>query len=248
MQASDIPRFLETGGAAIVFASMFLIGGRIHPMSLILRHQRSMLSFSSGIAMAYVFAHVMPELEGARADFVKFTALPVLNEGRAVYFLALVGFLTFYSLDHLSQVARTAAAEGRPVPDLSVKVVSFAGYVFLIAYLLVNNLEESPLDIALYALAMAVHFLTFDHTFREEPGTAYVRRGHLYLAGAAVLGWAAGWAIALPRDVLALMLGFLSGGIIMNSATDELPREKTGEIIPFVVGAVIYALILIPLK
>jgi hypothetical protein len=248
MQTADIPRFLETGGAAVVFAAMFLVGGRIHPMSVILRNQRSMLSFASGIAMAYVFAHVMPELEGARATFVEFTSMPVLNEGRAIYFFALIGFLTFYSLDHLSKVARTAAAEGRPVPDLSVKVVSFAGYVFLIAYLLVNNLEEKPLDIALYALAMAVHFLTFDHTFREEPGTAYARRGHLYLAGAAVLGWAMGWAIALPRDILALMLGFLSGGIIMNSATNELPKEKTGEIVPFIAGAIVYALILIPLK
>ncbi len=248
MQAANVSRLLETGGAAMAFAAVFLLGGRIRPLSIIIRNPRTLLSFSSGVAMAYVFAHVMPELEGARQTFIKFTSMPVINEGRAIYFFALVGFLTFYSLDHLSAVARKAAAEGRPAPNLSVKVLSFAGYVFLIAYLLVDNLEESPTDIALYALAMGVHFLTFDHTFREEPGDGYARRGHYYLAAAAVLGWGMGWLIALPRDILALMLGFLSGGVIMNSATDELPKEKTGEILPFIAGAVSYALILIPLK
>jgi len=241
-------RFLETGLAALVFASVFLLGGRIHPFQLLVRSPRTVLSFSSGIAMAYVFVRVMPELEGARAMFVKFTALPVMNEGRAVYLLALLGFLLFYSIDHFTRVARRAAADGKPGPDLSLKAASFAGYVFLIAYLLVDNLEVSAISIALYAIAMAVHFLTFDHSFREDPGDRYARRGHLYLAGAALLGWGAGWLVVLPRDVLALLLGFLSGGIIMNSATDELPREKTGEVIPFIAGGITYALVLLPLK
>jgi hypothetical protein len=244
----DERSILETGAAALVFAAVFLVGGHVYPMRAILRNERSMLSFSAGIALAYVFVHVMPELSAARDTFVKFTFLPTVFQGMAVYFLALLGFLFFYSLDQLSKQARLATAEGEPAPGFDLKLIGFTGYVCLISYLLVNNLESSALASAAYALAMAVHFITFDHSFREAPGDAYARRGHLLLAAAALVGWGLGLAIALPRGALALMLGFLSGGIIVNTAILELPTGKDGKMWPFIAGALTYGTLLISLR
>jgi hypothetical protein len=237
----DIERLLETGAAVLILLCVFLAGGRIRAASLLLRSPRSLFSFASGIVMAYVFVYVMPELSRARTTFVNSTSLPLVNEGMAIYFLALLGFLTFFSLNRLGP----DSAEPGPAPMISVKVVSFAGYVFLISYLLVDNLRETPASIALYAAAMAVHFLTFDHTFRDDFPDTYRRRGRFLLAAAALAGWGMAWVTALPRDILALMLGFVSGGVVMNSSADVLSRDNSGKIIPFITGAIVYALVLI---
>ncbi len=244
----DPLKVLATGATAILFAAMFVLGGRIHPMPALLKSRRSALSFSSGIALAYVFVHVIPELAGARDTFLKVNLAPHVFAGMGVYFVAMLGFLTFYSLDRLSARARSAAAEGAPAPDFDLKLLGFAGYVALVSYLLVDNLEDSALASSEYALAMAVHFLAFDHSFREERGAAYARRGPLLLAGAALAGWGLGLVIVAPRDALAMMLGFLSGGVIVNAAILELPTGANGKMWSFIAGAVVYGLLLVNLR
>lgn len=236
----------ETGVATLAFASVFLFGGRLYPLRALTRSKTSLISFSAGISLAYVFIHLMPELGGAREIFVRSTTLPVRFDGMVVYAAALLGFLVFFSLDHFTKQARVALTEGE-IPDFDAKVLGFAGYVGLVAYLLVNNLDHSAVAKAAYGFAMAVHFLTFDHAFREQPGLAYRRRGHLVLAAAAPVGWGLGQLFVLPPDVLALMLGFLSGGVIVNSMISELRREERGRLIPLLAGAALYSAILIPL-
>ncbi len=246
MHGLDTQKILETGAVTLVFTAVFLFGGRFYPMRMVSRGQRSILSASAGISLAYVFVHLMPELAGARLTFVRSTSMPTQFDGMVVYVLGLVGFLVFFSLDHFSKKARAQAADGK-VPDFRFKVVGFAAYVCLVAYLLVDNLDNSALASTAYAVAMGVHFLTFDHGFREEPGTGYERRGHLLLAAAAPVGWGLGLMFALPQDVLALMLGFLSGGVIVNSMITELPSNENGKLAPFLFGSIAYSAILIPL-
>ena len=62
-----------------------------------------------------------------------------------------------------------------------------------------------------------------------------------------VIGWGAGVAIAVPPYVVALLLAFISGAVIMNSAIMELPSDRDGRFGPFVTGGLLYALLLIPL-
>jgi hypothetical protein len=47
--------------------------------------------------------------------------------------------------------------------------------------------------------------------------------------------------------VLALLMAFIAGAIIMNSVIMELPSEKDGRFVPFMAGGLIYGLILLPL-
>jgi hypothetical protein len=246
MHGLDTLKIVETGAATLVFTGVFLFGGHFYPIHVVTRDRRTMVSVSAGVSLAYVFIHLMPELAGARLTFVSSTSIPTRFNGMIVYLLGLVGFLVFFSLDHFSKRARAEAAEG-DVSDFKIKVAGFAGYVCLVSYLLVNNLDNSALASTAYAVAMGVHFLTFDHGFREEPAGAYARRGHLFLAAAAPAGWGLGLSFALPQDILALMLGFLSGGVIVNSMVAELPSSKNGSLIPFLIGSVAYSAILIPL-
>jgi hypothetical protein len=95
---------------------------------------------------------------------------------------------------------------------------------------------------------MTCHFLAIDHALREEHGAAFDRTGRFVLAGTCVLGWGAGLLFAVPPFVLALLLAFVSGAVIMNSAIMELPSEKDGRFWPFVMGGLAYGLLLLPLS
>jgi hypothetical protein len=238
---------IETGAAALLFATTFLTGGRVHPLRALIRDRRSIISFGAGMSAAYVFVHVMPELHGVRRAFVESVSVPLRYEGMAIYFLALVGFLVFYGLDHLRAHLRETDEAGQAGLAFKLHVGGFAAYVLLMAYLLVHNLEETPVSIALYAVAIAFHFLAVDHALRDEHGAAYERVGRFVLAGMSVLGWGLGLLFPLPHYVLALLVAFISGAIIMNSAIMELPSEKDGRFLPFMIGGIVYGLILLPL-
>ena len=165
----------------------------------------------------------------------------------AIYFVALVGFLVFYGLDHLRARLRESARRSKAARRSDFTSAGFAAYVVLMAYLLVHDLAGTPTSTALYAFAIAVHFIGVDHALREEHGAAYERVGRFLLAGMAILGWGAGLLIDLPRYVLALCVAFVSGAIIMNSTIMELPSEKDGRFPPSWPAAMIYGLILVAL-
>jgi hypothetical protein len=244
MEANTI---FATGAAAALFAETFLVGSHIHPVKSLIRDRRTVISFAAGMTAAYVFVHLLPELHGARQTFAESASIELRHEGMAIYFLSLLGFLLFYGLDHLqSKLGESAEVEAEE-RAFRLHIGGFTAYVALMSYLLVHNLEGEAIDKVMYAVAIAVHFLGIDHAMREEHGEQYDRVGRLLLAGACLLGWGVGLIVLLPMPVLAMMVAFISGSIIMNSLITELPSEKDGRFVPFLAGGLIYGLILLPL-
>lgn len=202
------------------------------------------------MASAYIFVHLMPELHGAREAFAESASEFVPYEGLAIYFVALVGFLVMYGLEHMRQKASPSHERDDSAGEMlsfRFHVASFALYVLVMGYLLVHSLEESSVSVLIYAIAIAFHFLSIDHELRREYGHLYDRRGAYVLAGAALAGWGLGAIFALPLAALALLVALVSGAVIMNSAVMELPSDKDGRFWPFLTGGIVYGLILLPL-
>lgn len=245
--ALDSITIIETGAAALLFSATFLAGGRVHPFRSVFRDRRSLVSFGAGMSAAYVFVHLMPELQGVRHRFVESVDAASRFEGMAIYFLALAGFLVFYGLDHLRANLRKSSEGEQLGLNFKLHVGGFAAYVWLVSYLLLHSLEGTRVSLAVYAAAITFHFLSVDHALRHEHGAAYERIGRFVLAAIALLGWGAGLLFVLPPYVLALLVAFISGAIIMNSLVMELPAERDGRFLPFVAGGVGYGLVLLPL-
>jgi hypothetical protein len=235
-----VSEVVESAVAAALFATVFLAGARVHPLRALFHDRWITVSFCAGMSTAYVFVHMMPELHEARGVLVESASAPLPYTGMAVYVIALVGFLCFYGLQHLR---RRLGKESAHRTDVG----GFAAYVLLVGYLLVPRLDDSPMSLAAYAFAMACHFLAVDHSLREEHRAQFDRVGRFVLAGAAVLGWGLGLLVALPPYVSALVLAFVSGAVILNSAIAELPADKDGRFWPFVIGGLAYGLLLVPL-
>ena len=99
VEGMELAAVIETGAAALLFAATFLLGDRVRPFQALVS-PRSIVSFGGGMAAAYVFMHVMPELHGVRVTFAESVSAPLPYEGKGVYFFSLVGFLAFYGLEH----------------------------------------------------------------------------------------------------------------------------------------------------
>lgn len=237
---------LETGFAAVLLAATFVVGERTHILGRLLT-PRSLTSFGGGMAAAYVFLHVMPELHGARHAFTEAAAMALPYEGKAIYYLALAGFLSFYGIRHF-HTRQLSAREGKPDRlDFQVQIGGFAAYAWLMGYLLLRGLEAHHIAIGLYAVAMAFHCLAINRELSHEYGNDYRRTGRFILAGMALAGWASAALLDLPASLIPLLLAFLSGAVIMNSLILELPTEKDGRFWPFITGGLLYGLILLPL-
>jgi hypothetical protein len=238
---------VATGLAALALAAVVLAGGRMHPLNAVTRDQRKRVSFCAGMASAYVFVHVMPELEDMRLVFVESASVQTHFEGSVIYAAALIGFMSFYGLDHLRKQVSDSDTQQPEQAAFNLHVGGFAAYAALVGYLLARDLKEGQAPLLLFTTAMAVHFLAVDHALSEEHGDAYARRGRYWLAAMVPLGWAVGQLLALPLAVSALLVAFLSGAVIVNSSLMELPSDKDGHFMSFLAGGLLYALILLPL-
>jgi hypothetical protein len=238
---------IESAAAALLFCAVFLVVGRLHPFRWLAREERSAVSFGAGVATAYVFVHVMPELNTARHAFSESTSLPLRYEGMSIFYVSLIGFLLFYGLDHLRKRLHQSSTKERVGKAFKISITGFAAYVALMAYLLVHNLDDTPRSVALFAIAIAVHFVGVDRALHEEYGAVYERIGRYVLAAMSILGWGTGMLVTLPRSILASMVAFISGAVIMNSSITELPTESNGRFLPFMLGGLVYGLILLPI-
>lgn len=238
---------IATGLSTLVLALTFLVGGRVRPMRRMVRDEGRLLGLSAGVSIAYVFVHMMPEIAAARETYASSAKIPVIFRGILVYIVAMVGFMVYYGLDSVRMGLPKRADGQESRLSFGIHIGGFALYVWMITDLLVNRLEKTSLSVALYTVAMVAHFLTIDNSLFAQHKVPYERTGRWLLAAMCVVGWASGMLIPLPLYVLALMVAFVSGAIIMNSAIMELPHREEQRFLSFIAGGLLYAALLAPL-
>jgi hypothetical protein len=180
------------------------------------------LSAAGGIAVAYVFVHLLPEVAEAHE-----------RTGERAFPLALAGLVLFYAVEQHSSARRPRAFE--------FSMTSFAVYNGLIGYLIARGREE----LALFTLAMAVHFVVNDLALSEHHRETYDRVGRWLLAAAVLVGWAAGQVVELDEEMIGYAIAFIAGGVILNTIKEELPGERQARILPFLAGAAAYTVLLL---
>ncbi|RUT30272.1 hypothetical protein EMQ25_13240 [Arsenicitalea aurantiaca] len=186
-----------------------------------------LVSISGGIAIAYVFLHLLPEL--AAAEYEHFAETGPLGGERLLFSAALLGLVVFYGLEHAVKISRKESSDDTPSPfAFRLHLTAFALYNGLVGYLLMaGGLVEgqSPWP---FALAMSLHFLVNDRRFAVHHKARYARWGRWVLAGSVLVGALAGAMTLLGAQAIALLLAFLGGGIILNVLREELPPERDG--------------------
>jgi hypothetical protein len=207
--------------------------------------RRLWVSVAAGVSVAYVFVDVLPELaeqnhrlrEGVGEHGLAFA-------DHRIYLLSLLAFVVIYGLDHIVLAARQGAHEHTATPHVAERdavwwlhVGGFSLYSALIGYLLVERAEQGHAALAVYVLAMAVHFIIVNHSLAEEHGQSYRSVGHWLPALGVLLGWAGGLLAPLSPEIFARVFALLAGGIVITSLKTELPDGDRGRFLPFLAGA-----------
>lgn len=204
--------------------------------------------------MAYVFIHLLPELaenQEVIAETVSesFAFLAFLEDH--VYLVALVGLAVFYGLERAAKESRRrqpGSPENAPASAgvFWIHIVSFAVYNAVIGYLLVHR-EGGFRALVFFFVAMALHFVVNDRSLREHHRAIYHKVGRWLLAGAVVIGSTAGAFTEISEAALAVLIGFLAGGVILNVLKEELPEERRSRFSAFALGAAVYSTLLLAL-
>lgn len=204
-------------------------------------HKR-FLSFAGGISFAYVFISLLPELAQGQEALEKALRgfLPFLE--RHVYLVALFGFLFYYSIQNSPSSNKTA-------PWKNVHFwISMSGYVIfnlLIGSAIADSDNPDVQPLYLFTLAMGLHYFVNDHNLREKHKEQYEKKGRWILIIALIGGWILGLTIAISDALIAFLVSFAAGGVLLNVMCYELPKKSEEGTIYFSSGAILYAATLI---
>jgi zinc transporter ZupT len=234
--------------AVAVFVLVHLFVGRLQFLEGVPRSR--WLSLAGGVAVAYVFLHILPELSSHQLTLETHAATSRIAFLEAeIYLVALAGLSSFYGLERYVRGSRAEvrACGQADEPERRVfwlHIGSFAIYNALIGYLLVHREQPGVWSLVFYTVAMALHFVTNDYGLRHDYKQAYDREARWIIAAAVVVGWLLGLFVEVSEIGLALLFAFLAGGVILNVLKEELPEERKSRFLPFLSGVVSYAALL----
>lgn len=229
--------------AAAALALVHLAGARLVFLDRVPRP--AVLSVGGGIAVAYVFVHLLPELgaEQARLSDAAEGVLPFVEHH--AYLVALAGLVVFYAVEHATVRAKRSEEDAPPAATFRLALGTFAVKNVAIGYLLVHRLDDGATGLALFTLAMGLHFLVNDIGLGRNHRERYHRVGRYVLAAAPLVGVAIGEAVVVSEAAIAVLLAFVAGGVILNTLKEELPRERESRLSAFLAGAAAYAALLL---
>lgn len=234
--------------SVVLLSAVHLFSGRLHFLE---STPRSIwLSLAGGVSVAYVFVHLLPELAEGQTTVSETLAETESFLENHIYLLSLVGLAAFYGLERAANSSRRRKRV-RSREDTAgagvfwLHVSSFAAYNALIGYLLLHRIDAGVQALVLFSVAMALHFLVNDYSLREHHKAVYHRIGRWIVTAAILLGWMVGLFMEVSEATIALLIAFLSGGVILNVLKEELPEERKSRFWAFALGAAAYTVLLL---
>jgi hypothetical protein len=221
--------------SASVLGTVHLFGGRGRAARTWQRP--GVLAAASGISVAYVLVHLLPDLADEQRVWVQ-------ARGRArpewldqqVYVAALVGLIAADGLQRLARAGRY------PLVRYGVQEGAMTTYNLLIGYYLVRL--RHPLAAAMGTIAFGAHFAVDDHALDEAHGDRHRRYGRRVLSIAVLLGWLLGSTLRLRPAVLSAAFSLVAGGILLRSLQEELVSTHQTQFGAFVGAALVYTALL----
>lgn len=197
-----------TVACSLILALIHLYASKLKFLDTIPRSR--WLSMASGVSVAYVFVHLLPDLNEQQKILTKSKVFGFLEHH--VYLMALLSLAVFYGLERMVTRSQHQRTEG----VYWLHIASFAVYNALIGYLLFHREESGLVSLLTYAIAMGLHFIVNDYGLNQDHSQTYRRSGRWILAAAIVVGSVIGWSTNISTAAIFVLFSFLAGGIILN--------------------------------
>lgn len=206
--------------------------------------QARLASVGGGVAVAYVFVQLLPELaEGGRSltdlPIADYAPTPIIESG--LFLIALAGMLIVYSLDVVADSGR-----GSTRWLYRVHMLAFAAINAMYAYTMPSLLTTGVDYAVLFTVAIAAHTLLVDRTLARAHPDLF-RHEDRWIG---ILGVVVGLTIAAvfpPVDelTLAVATALLGGGLLMTTFREELPVASKARLAWLLGGAAVMTALLL---
>lgn len=252
---------------ALLLAGLHLAAPHIRRLPFI--PERATASFAGGLAVAYVFLHLLPEIaEGNEAigELLSDALEPTPLTDLGIFLVALAGFAAFYGLERLAQRTSSGARRNTPEGVLAgtgegrelersvprepagvywLHLGSFLVYNALITYTMALRLRTGVAFAVLFTVAMGLHFVLTDRSLEEHYPRLFAGSGRGLLALALLAGWLLS-AVFAPTSTLlvAVLTALLGGSILLHVFKEELPSGGRSSYPWFMAGLVLFAALL----
>lgn len=230
---------------ALLLSFVHLGAGQIDALHAIPRPR--LLSFASGVAIALVFVELLPEFAFAQTVASQATAGAAGVIEARPFLAALLAVVMFLGLERILLRARRPAralADGSAAGGIYwVHIAVFAFYNALIGFVIVHRLAPGESHRVPLGIALALHVLVNDVGLRWHYKRHYGGTGRWILVASPLLGWGAAQGTTLSSSAVGVLLGFLAGGILLNTVKEELPEDREARFWPLAFGALVYALV-----
>ena len=195
------------------------------------------LSFAAGISFAYVFVDLLPALEKGQPILRKAFETMIPYFDRHVYLIALFGVLFFYGF-------HTDPEDGSK-RSFWLAMLGYVVFNFFVGASLSDSSNPDIQPIALFTIAMGMHYFVNDHSAEVEHPDLYESTARWLLIASLVLGYAVGYLTHIPDAVVVIVVSFLAGGVFLNALRYELPKRNQIGYMYFLCGSLLYTAILL---
>ncbi len=213
---------------AVILAGIYLAGPRIR--RFLRRRENVARSAGGGIAAAYVFLHLFPEIEASHEWL-----------GDAIHFVILVSFLVFFGLEQMLWRRSEAAANSHSSQVFWMHIALSWLYTWTIVFALPAGVAENLVIALLGSAAIGLHLVYKDYVLRSHHPDDYEFAGRYVLTLAPLAGWLVRVLTAPSEPVSDLSMALLAGFLLQNVFRNELPGYEHSRYGWFVVGVATYA-------
>ncbi|PLR98755.1 hypothetical protein [Bacillus sp. T33-2] len=226
----------------IGFLVIFII---VHLCSkyLTILHRKTLskfLSMASGVSVSYIFIHLLPKLN----KYEEITEPKFGFIENTTYYFAMIGLVSFSGLERVVRRESNWSSRLRGKGIFWIHLISFSVYNSLIGYILVRGDNQRFIDLVLYIIAIAIHFISVNHGLSDLHNRLYDKFGRWILTFSIAIGWATGAFFHINAEIIGVLFGFLSGSILLNVIKEELPVDRESNYWAFASGIVLYSFLL----
>lgn len=194
-------------------------------------HETIIRSLGGGMAIAYAFLMLFPELERGHELL-----------GDSIEFLVLAGFLLFFALE----VRFQHHDPERPGPPSQAAFRFHLILMWLYNWVVVYALPEIVGLIGAKAListtAIGLHMMYKDFVVASHHQHAFDSWGRFVLASTPLIGWASAMLFTPSEALGDLLIALLAGYLLQNVFRNELPSYKKSSFLLFVAGVMLYSI------
>jgi hypothetical protein len=208
------------------------------------QRQDAVASFSGGVAVAYVFVHMLPELADGELAFADVTipdAIPDLFVQSALFLVALVGLVIFYAFD-----AKAAESKDGSQTLYRANLIMVGVLSLIFSYTNHDRIELGADFAILFAIVMSLHFVLSDRGLARAHPKHFRRKDRWVLTAFLFAGLALSYFAPPPNELfVAIPTAFLGGAVLMAVFREELPSVSVARLGWFTSGVALFSALLL---